>query len=62
MPGALPGQVKLKDIDGYAYNEDGTYKTDKHGIPLRTGKARWKDRFMRTLCLKVVVIRVIYWD
>ena len=38
MPGALPGQVKLKDIDGYAYNEDGTYKTDKHGIPLRTGK------------------------
>lgn len=38
MPGALPGQVKLKDIDGYAYNADGTYKTDKHGIPLRTGK------------------------
>ena len=30
--------MKLKDIDGYAYNEDGTYKTDKHGIPLRTGK------------------------
>ena len=23
MPGAIPGQVKLKDIDGYAYNEDG---------------------------------------
>lgn len=38
MPGALPGQVKLKDIDGYAYNEDGSYKTDKNGIPLKTGK------------------------
>lgn len=38
MPGALPGQVKIKDIDGYVYNEDGSVKVDKHGIPLKTGK------------------------
>lgn len=38
MKGALPGQVKIKDIDGYVYNEDGTYKLGKHGIPLRSGK------------------------
>ncbi len=38
MPGSLPGQVKLKDVDGYAYNADGSYKTDKHGIPQKTGK------------------------
>ena len=38
MKGALPGQVKMKDIDGYVYNEDGSYKVDKHGIPLKSGK------------------------
>lgn len=38
MPGALPGQVKIKDIDGYVYNEDGSIKVDKYGIPLKTGK------------------------
>lgn len=38
MPGSLPGQVKLKDINGYVYNEDGSVKVDKHGIPLKTGK------------------------
>lgn len=38
MPGALPGQVKIKDIDGYIYNEDGSVKVDKHGIPLKSGK------------------------
>lgn len=38
MPGALPGQVKIKDIDGYVYNEDGSVQVDKHGIPLKTGK------------------------
>lgn len=37
MPGALPGQVKIKDIDGYVYNDDGSIKVDKHGIPLKTG-------------------------
>lgn len=38
MPGAKPGQVKIKDIDGYDYNADGSIKVDKHGIPLKTGK------------------------
>ena len=38
MPGSLPGQVKIKDINGYVYNEDGSVKVDKHGIPLKTGK------------------------
>ncbi len=42
MPGALPGQVKIKDIDGYIYNEDGSIKVDKHGIPLKSGKADGK--------------------
>lgn len=37
MKGSIPGQVKLKDINGYVYNEDGTYQVDKHGIPLKTG-------------------------
>lgn len=37
MKGVIPGQVKLKDINGYVYNEDGTYKVDKYGIPLKTG-------------------------
>ena len=26
MPGALPGQVKIKDIDGYVYESDGSIK------------------------------------
>lgn len=38
MLGVLLGQVKLKDIDGYVYNEDGIYKIDKYGILLRIGK------------------------
>lgn len=38
MSGSLPGQVKIKDINGYVYNEDGSVKVDKHGIPLKTGK------------------------
>lgn len=38
MPGAVPGQIKIKDINGYVFNEDGTYKTDKHGIPILSGK------------------------
>lgn len=38
MPGSLPGQVKIKDINGYVYNEDGSVKVDKHGIPLKSGK------------------------
>lgn len=38
MPGALPGQVKIKDIDGYVYEADGSIKVDKHGIPMKTGQ------------------------
>ncbi len=38
MPGALPGDVKIKDINGYVYNDDGTVQVDKYGIPLKTGK------------------------
>lgn len=38
MPGALPGQVKIKDINGYVYEADGSIKVDKHGIPMKTGK------------------------
>jgi TonB-linked SusC/RagA family outer membrane protein len=42
MKGAIPGQVKIKDIDGYVYNTDGTYQVDEHGIPLKSGKADGK--------------------
>lgn len=38
MPNAIAGQIKVKDINGYVKNEDGTYKTDEHGIPLLTGE------------------------
>lgn len=38
MPGAIPGQVKIKDINGYVYNEDSSVKVDQHGIPLKSGK------------------------
>lgn len=38
MPGAIPGRVKIKDINGYVYNEDGSVKVDQHGIPLKSGK------------------------
>jgi TonB-linked SusC/RagA family outer membrane protein len=37
MPGGLPGQVKLKDLDGFDYNSDGSIKVDKNGKPLKTG-------------------------
>lgn len=38
MPGAVPGQVKIKDINGYKYDENGDYVLDEHGIPVLTGK------------------------
>lgn len=38
MPDAIPGQVKIKDIDGYVYNSDGSIQVDEHGIPLKTGE------------------------
>lgn len=37
MPGALPGQVKIKDIDGFVYNSDGSIQMDENGRPLKTG-------------------------
>ncbi|MGN0211586.1 MAG: SusC/RagA family TonB-linked outer membrane protein, partial [Muribaculaceae bacterium] len=38
MPNAIAGQIKVKDINGYSYNADGTFKTDEHGLPILTGK------------------------
>jgi hypothetical protein len=38
MPGAIPGQVKIKDLNGYLYDENGDYVLDEHGIPMLTGK------------------------
>lgn len=38
MPGALPGQVKLKDIDGFERNTDGTAKVGADGRFIKTGK------------------------
>lgn len=38
MPGAIPGQVKIKDLNGYLYDENGDYVLDEHGIPVLTGK------------------------
>lgn len=37
MPGALPGQVKIQDIDGFAYNPDGSIQVDDNGKPIKTG-------------------------
>ena len=31
-------RLKIKDIDGYVYESDGSIKVDKHGIPMKTGK------------------------
>ena len=38
MPGAVAGQVKIKDINGYVRNEDGTFQVDEHGIPILSGE------------------------
>lgn len=38
MPGSLPGQVKLQDIDGFEYNADGSIKVDENGRFIKTGK------------------------
>lgn len=37
MPTALPGQVKLKDIDGFARDAAGNIKVDEKGRQIRTG-------------------------
>jgi hypothetical protein len=39
MPGALPGQVKIKDIDGFKYNADGSVAVDERGFPIKTGQS-----------------------
>lgn len=36
--GAKPGQVKMKDIDGFVYNADGSIKYDEKGFPMKTGE------------------------
>jgi len=38
MPGVIPGQVKIKDIDGFERNEDGTAKVGSDGRFIKTGK------------------------
>jgi TonB-linked SusC/RagA family outer membrane protein len=38
QPGALPGVIKVKDIDGFQYNSDGSIKTDENGRFLKTGQ------------------------
>ncbi len=38
MPGAIPGQVMLLDIDSYRYDENGAIVTDSKGQPMRSGK------------------------
>lgn len=38
MPNALPGQVKLKDINGYQRDADGNILYDDKGFALKTGK------------------------
>ncbi|MCL1934017.1 MAG: TonB-dependent receptor [Candidatus Azobacteroides sp.] len=38
MPGSIPGQVKLKDINGFVYNPDGSVVVDERGFPRKTGQ------------------------
>ncbi len=38
MPGSVPGQVKLKDIDGFKYNPDGSIQVDGRNFPIKTGE------------------------
>lgn len=37
MPGSLPGQVRIKDIDSYQRDENDNIMVDASGIPLKTG-------------------------
>jgi TonB-linked SusC/RagA family outer membrane protein len=37
QPGAVPGMIKLKDIDGFDYNPDGSIKTDENDRFIKTG-------------------------
>lgn len=38
MPAAIPGQVKLKDIDGFQRDADGNIMVDSKGRQIKTGK------------------------
>jgi len=38
MPGAVPGQTKILDIDGYAKDNNGVILVDDKGKPLKTGE------------------------
>lgn len=37
MPGALPGQVKIKDIDGFKLDNNGKIMVDNSGKPMKSG-------------------------
>jgi hypothetical protein len=36
--GALPGMIKIRDIDGFEYNADGSIKTDENDRFIKTGQ------------------------
>lgn len=38
MPGAIPGQVKIADINSYLYDENGAIVSDASGKPMLSGK------------------------
>ena len=38
MPGALPGTIKIKDINGYLYDADGSIMRDADGRPMYLGE------------------------
>lgn len=38
MPGALPGAIKIKDINGYLYDADGSIMRDADGRPMYLGE------------------------
>jgi TonB-linked SusC/RagA family outer membrane protein len=38
MPGALPGAIKIKDINGYLYDSDGNMVRDADGRPMYLGE------------------------
>lgn len=42
MPGAIAGQVKIKDIDGFLYDDNGNIRYDDNGKPMKSGQADGK--------------------
>lgn len=51
MPGALPGQIKIKDIGGYELNDDGGYATDENGRFINTHQPDGKIDEADMVCL-----------